>query len=108
MCLEKKRVIEKERVKKEIGSNTGISNVLPFLPPWVMVEQDSAPSSIMPSHLQKLVKHGFTTTVELKACWVLEDPGFPTLAEGYMVFFMAFYEWGFSMPPHWFLRSLLW
>jgi hypothetical protein len=61
----------------------------------------------MPSHLEKLMKHWFMAVVELGACRVLEDPASPTLAEGYVVSFVAFYERGFSMPPHQFLCSLL-
>jgi hypothetical protein len=45
--------------------------------------------------------------VELMACCVLEDPTFPTPVEGYVVSFVAFYEWAFGTPSHWFLRSLL-
>jgi hypothetical protein len=44
---------------------------------------------------------------ELVACRVLEDPAFPMPVEGYMVSFVAFYEWRFGMSSHWFLRSLL-
>jgi hypothetical protein len=38
--------------------------------------------------------------VELAACRVRKDPMFPAPAEGYVVFFLAFYEQGFSMPSH--------
>jgi hypothetical protein len=47
------------------------------------------------------------TAMELAASRVLEDPAFPAPAEGYMVYFVAFYEWGFGTPSYWFLRSLL-
>jgi hypothetical protein len=57
-----------------------------------MVEQDWTPSSITLGHLQKLVKHGFMLAVELDACWVLMDPSFPALVEGYVVFFITIYE----------------
>jgi hypothetical protein len=53
------------------------------------------------------MKHGFMAATEHKACRVAKDPVFPAPAEGYMVSFTMFYEWGFSMPPHWFLCSLL-
>jgi hypothetical protein len=53
------------------------------------------------------MKHGFMAAVELEACHVPEDPTFPAPVEGYMVSFVAFYVRGFSMPLHWFLRSLL-
>jgi hypothetical protein len=49
----------------------------------------------------------FMAVVELEACRVSEDPTFPTPTDGYVVSFVAFYERGFSMPPHRFLHSLL-
>jgi hypothetical protein len=61
----------------------------------------------MLGHLQKHVKRGFMTATELMACHVLEDPSFPTPAEGYMVSFVAFHERGFVTPSHQFLHSLL-
>jgi hypothetical protein len=61
----------------------------------------------MVSHLQKLMKLGFMSAMELEASQVLEDPAFPAPVEGYMVSFMAFYEQGFGLPPHGFLCSLL-
>jgi hypothetical protein len=72
-----------------------------------MAEWDWTPSTIMPSHQQKLMKHGLMAVAELEACRVTEDPVFPLPVGGYMVLFMAFYERGFGMPPHHFLRSLL-
>jgi hypothetical protein len=72
------------------------------------VEQDWTPSTVMLDHLQKLVKHGFMSAAELEACQVPEDPTFPIPAVGYVVSFAAFYEQGFGVPPHQFLRSLLW
>jgi hypothetical protein len=53
------------------------------------------------------MKHGFMAATELEAYRVPEDPVFPAHAKGYVVSFVAFYERGFGMPPHWFLRSLL-
>jgi hypothetical protein len=50
-----------------------------------MVELDWTPSTIMLGHLQKVVKHGFMTVAELKACHVPEDPAFPVPIEGYVV-----------------------
>jgi hypothetical protein len=72
-----------------------------------MAEQDWTPSIVTWSHLQKLVKHGCVAAVELEDCLVLKDPMFPTDVEGYVVSFTAFYERGFSLPQHQFLRSLL-
>jgi hypothetical protein len=72
-----------------------------------MAEQDWIPSTITPSYLQKYVKQGFMTVLELVTCLVLEDPVFPAPAEGYVASFMAFYERGFGMSSYWFLHSLL-
>jgi hypothetical protein len=48
------------------------------------------------------------STAELEACQVPNDPAIPALVEGYVVSFMAFHERGFDVPPHPFLRLLLW
>jgi hypothetical protein len=61
----------------------------------------------MLSHLQNLVKQGFMLMVELEAYLVPKDATFLVPAERYVVSFMAFYEWGFSMMLHRFLCSLL-
>jgi hypothetical protein len=45
--------------------------------------------------------------VELMTWHVLEDPMSPAPVEGYMVSFVVFYEQGFDVSLHWFLRSLL-
>jgi hypothetical protein len=71
-------------------------------------KKDWTPSTITPGHLQKLMKHGFMAVAELEPCCVVEDPTFPAPTEGYMVSFVAFYEWGFGTLPHRFLHSLLW
>jgi hypothetical protein len=54
------------------------------------------------------MKHGFMAAAELKAYRVSVDHAFSVPAEGYVVSFTAFYEREFGMPPHRFLRSLLW
>jgi hypothetical protein len=54
------------------------------------------------------MKHGFISAAELEAYWVLKDPALPTLVERYVVSFTAFYERGFVVPSHQFLRLLLW
>jgi hypothetical protein len=100
--------VERERERKENRGNTMISEVLLPLPPRSLAEQDWAPSTVMPGHLQKLLKQGFMLAAELVACRVPEDPMFPAPVEGYVVSFMAFYERGFSTPSHQFLHSLLW
>jgi hypothetical protein len=73
-----------------------------------MAGQDWTPSAVTLEHLQTLLKDGFMALTELEACHVPEDPTFPVPTEGYVVFVVAFYEWGFGMPPHRFLHSLLW
>jgi hypothetical protein len=72
-----------------------------------MAEQDWTPSIVTRSHLQKLMKHGFIPAVEFEACQEPKDPAFTAHAEGYVVSFMTFYEWGFNVPQHQFLCSLL-
>jgi hypothetical protein len=47
------------------------------------------------------------TAMELATCRVPEDPTSPPLAGGYIVVCAAFYERGFGVPSHRFLRSLL-
>jgi hypothetical protein len=69
-----------------------------------MVDQDRAPSTVMLSHLQKLMKHGIMAAAELEACQVPKDPTFPMPVEGYVVSITTFYERGFTMPPHQFLE----
>jgi hypothetical protein len=72
-----------------------------------MAEQDWTPSTIMLGHLQKLMKHGFMSTAELKACQVPKDHALPAPMEGHMVSFMAFHDQAFGVPSHPFLLSLL-
>jgi hypothetical protein len=73
-----------------------------------MAEQDWTPSTITLSHLQKLMKHGFLSAAELETCRLPEDLVLPAPADGDVVSFMTFYEWGFGAPLHQFARSLLW
>jgi hypothetical protein len=47
------------------------------------------------------------TAVELATCYVPKDPASPTPAGGYIVACAAFYEQGFDVPSHLFLRSPL-
>jgi hypothetical protein len=44
---------------------------------------------------------------ELVTCHVPEDLISPTPVEGYVVSFVAFYEWRFIVPSHQLLHSLL-
>jgi hypothetical protein len=63
-----------------------------------MAEQDWTPSTITLNLLEKLMKHGFLSAVELETCRLPEDPKLPTPVDGYMVSFATFYEWGFKVP----------
>jgi hypothetical protein len=40
------------------------------------------------------------TAVEFATCRVPDDAASPTLVEGYVVAFVAFYEQGFGVPLH--------
>jgi hypothetical protein len=46
-------------------------------------------------------------TAELATFHVPEDPASPVLARGYIMASTVFYERGFGVPSHLFLRSLL-
>jgi hypothetical protein len=89
------------------GKEKGISEVLLPHPPRAMAEQHWTPSTIMPGHLQKLMKQGFMMVAKLATCYVPNDPAFPMPIEGYMVSFVAFYERGFVTLSHRFLCSML-
>jgi hypothetical protein len=68
---------------------------------WIALE-------IMQEHLQNLMSQGYMTTVELVTYHVPEGPTSPiSMGGGYVVACAAFYERGFSVPSHQFLRSLL-
>jgi hypothetical protein len=73
-----------------------------------MAELDWTPSKVTQGHLKNLMNQGFIMEAELVACRVPEDPTFCTPADGYVVTFVAFYEWGFGGPSYQFLHSLLW
>jgi hypothetical protein len=90
---------EREKKRKIVEITGSRTCCLPFLPdPWQ--SRNGPPSTILPGHLQKQVKHGFMTVAEIEACCVLEDPMFPAPMEGYVASFMAFYERGFCTPVH--------
>jgi hypothetical protein len=72
-----------------------------------MVELGWTTSEVMQEHLQNLASQGYMTVVELATCRVLEDPASPVQARGYVVACAVFYEWGFGVLTHQFLRSLL-
>jgi hypothetical protein len=62
---------------------------------------------VMQEHLQNLMSQGFMAATELATCRVSEDPASPALVGGYVVACAVFYEQGFGVPSHRFLRSLL-
>jgi hypothetical protein len=47
------------------------------------------------------------TAAEFATCLMLADPASPALVKGYIVACVVFYEQGFGVPLHRFLRSLL-
>jgi hypothetical protein len=49
----------------------------------------------------------YMTAAELATCHVTEDPMSPIPVGGYVVASLAFYEQGFGVPSHRFLRTLL-
>jgi hypothetical protein len=72
-----------------------------------MLEVGWITSEVTQEHLQNLMSQGYMTVAELMTCRVPEDPASPVLVGGYVVACMVFYEWGFGVPSHRFLRSLL-
>jgi hypothetical protein len=68
----------------------------------------------MQGHLQILVNQGFMTVMEHAAYHMPVDPSFsmpvdPSFSmpvDGYVVIFVAFYEWGFGAPSHRFLLHI--
>jgi hypothetical protein len=72
-----------------------------------MVEQGWIASEIMQEYLQNLMSWGFMTAVQLMSCHVSKDLASPMPTGGYIMACVAFYECGFGVPSHRFLRSLL-
>ena len=65
-------------------------------------------SSITPQSLEGLVRHGLLRTLTATEEWRLpSDEDEPLPSKGYVVPFAHFYEWGFAIPAHPFLRGLL-
>jgi hypothetical protein len=65
-----------------------------------MVKQDWTTSMVTQGKLHSLVSHGFMIAVELTASHMPVDPVSLVPAERYVVSFVAFYDWGFSVPSH--------
>jgi hypothetical protein len=72
-----------------------------------MAESGWPASKVTQKHLQNLVSQGYMMVVELATCRVPEDPASPAPAGGYIVACTVFYERGFGVSSHQFLRLLL-
>jgi hypothetical protein len=74
-----------------------------------MAELGLPTSKVMQEHLQNLMSQGYMTAAELATCHVPEDPAslVPAGGGGYVVVCTMFYERGFVVPSHRFLRLLL-
>jgi hypothetical protein len=57
--------------------------------------------------MQNLVSQGFMTAADLTTSHMPEDPASPVPVRGYIMACAAYYEQGFGVPLHQFLRSLL-
>jgi hypothetical protein len=71
-----------------------------------MAELDWPMSEVMQEHLQNLISQGYMIALGLATYRVPEDPVSPQAGE-YVVGCIVFYEWGFGVPSHQFLYSLL-
>jgi hypothetical protein len=74
--------------------------VLLLLPSQPMAEQEWTPSKVTQGQLHNLMNQQFMMAMELTVCRMPECPAFPVPMEGYVVTYMAFYEWGFGMSSH--------
>jgi hypothetical protein len=72
-----------------------------------MAEMGWLTSEVMQEHLQNLISQGYMIAVELATGRVLEDLASPAPVGGYIVACAMFYERGFGVPSHGFLRLLL-
>jgi hypothetical protein len=58
-------------------------------------------------YLKNLVSKGYMTAAEFVTCLVPVGPVSPTPAKGFVMACVVLYEWGFGLPSHRFLHSLL-
>jgi hypothetical protein len=72
-----------------------------------MVELGWTTSEVTQEHMQYSVSQGYMTAAKLATYGMTEDPASPVQVRGYVTACVAFYEWGFGAPSHWFLHSLL-
>jgi hypothetical protein len=72
-----------------------------------MAESSWPASEVTREHLQILVSKGYMTAAEFATYLLPVNPVSPAPSKGYVVVCAAFYEWGFGVPSHRFLRSLL-
>jgi hypothetical protein len=64
-------------------------------------------SEVTREHLQNLVSKGHMTAVEFATCLVPVEPISPAPLKGYVMVCAVFHVWGFGVPSHRFLCSLL-
>jgi hypothetical protein len=81
--------------------------MLPIPPFWSLAELGWTVLEVTPEDPQNLVSQGYMTTTELATCHMPEDPTSPVQAGGYVIACATFYDWGFGVPSHRFLRCLL-
>jgi hypothetical protein len=72
-----------------------------------MAETSWPTPETMQEHLQNLVSEGYMIAAELATCHVLVDLASPTPMGGYDMACTVFYDQGFGVPSHRFLRLLL-
>jgi hypothetical protein len=72
-----------------------------------MAEPSWPTSEVTWEHLQKLVSKRYMIAAKFATCLVSVEPASPALAKGHVVVCATFYEQGFGVPSHWFLRTLL-
>jgi hypothetical protein len=72
-----------------------------------MVESGWPASVVTREYLQNLVSKGYMTAADFATYLMPVGPISPALVKGFIVACAAFYEWGFGLPSHRFLCSLL-
>jgi hypothetical protein len=72
-----------------------------------MAELGWSASEATQEHLQNLMSQGYMTAAELMTCRVPEDIASSVPTGGYVMACTTYYEQGFGVASHRFLRSLL-
>jgi hypothetical protein len=73
-----------------------------------MAESSWPTSEVTRVYLQELISKGYMTAVKFATCLVPMGPISPAPVERFIMVCATFYERGFGLPLHRFLRSLLW